>query len=152
MATTVQQIKKEYPLPVYNFKVRLGTENHSFVKVSGLNLQYSPITYRHGLSWREGEIQIPGLQQALNITLERGVITRNSEFWDWIQDLHYGIVEKRDLTVDLCNESGVPIISWMLKNVFPTQLDAPTFDAASNDVAIEQLQLMANGLFMEFHK
>jgi phage tail-like protein len=152
MATTVQAIKKEYPLPVYNFRVRLGTENHGFVQVSGLNLQYSPITYKHGLSWLEGEIQIPGSQQPLNVTLERGLIKRKSDFWDWIQDINFGLVVKRDLTVDLCDETGIPVISWMLKNAFPTQLDAPTFNVGSNEVAIEKLQLMANGLLVEYHK
>jgi phage tail-like protein len=37
-------------------------------------------------------------------------------------------------------------VSWKVINAFPTKLDAPTFSASSNDVAIESMELMADGV------
>jgi phage tail-like protein len=41
------------------------------------------------------------------------------------------------------------VISWKVVNAFPTKLTAPTFDAKSNDVAIETLELKADLITME---
>jgi phage tail-like protein len=41
------------------------------------------------------------------------------------------------------------VISWKVINAFPTKLDAPTFDASSNDVAIETMELRADNITIE---
>ena len=38
------------------------------------------------------------------------------------------------------------VIRWKLINAFHTKLDAPSFNATSNDVAVESLELMADGV------
>jgi len=58
-------------------------------------------------------------------------------------------VEKKDIYVRLCDEKGSAVISWKVINAFPTKLDAPTFDAKSNDAAIESFTLMADGVVIE---
>jgi phage tail-like protein len=58
-------------------------------------------------------------------------------------------VEKRDVFIRLCDEKGDAVISWKVMNAFPTKLTAPTFDAKSNDAAIETLELRADLITME---
>ena len=152
MTLTVDNIRKTFPLPTYNYKVRFGPDSYAFSQASGLNLQYDTITYRHGLSWFEGETQMPGRQQALNITLERGVVSSGSVLLEWIQSVRLGSVTKQDVIIDLCDENGTPTVSWTVQNAFPTQLEAPTLSASGNEVAIERLQLMGNGLLVEYHE
>ena len=41
------------------------------------------------------------------------------------------------------------MISWKAINAFPTKLSAPSFDAKSNDAAIETLDLQADLITME---
>jgi phage tail-like protein len=41
------------------------------------------------------------------------------------------------------------VVSWKATNAFPTKLSAPTFDAKSNDAAIETLDLQADFISME---
>ena len=55
-------------------------------------------------------------------------------------------VEKKDVVVRLCDEQGKPIISWKIVNAFPTKLDAPSFDAKSNEVAVESMELRADAI------
>lgn len=151
MAQTPQQIKDSFPLPAYNYRVRLGSDYYAFSQVSGLNLRYDTVTYRHGLSWLEGATHMPGIQQPVNVTLERGVVRQGSVLLDWINSVNLGSVDREDVIVDLCDEEGVPTVSWTIFNAFPTQLDAPEFNANSNEVAIERLQLTGNDLSIEFH-
>ena len=60
-------------------------------------------------------------------------------------------VEKEDVTIDLCDESGNPVISWVIRNAFPTKLDAPGFDANTNEVAIETLELRGSEITITYH-
>ena len=48
--------------------------------------------------------------------------------------------------LSLLDEAGVPALAWRLAKAVPTKLEAPTFDAAANDVAIESLELKARGI------
>ena len=41
------------------------------------------------------------------------------------------------------------MISWKVINAFPTKLDAPSFTASSNDVAVESMELMADCVVVE---
>ena len=38
------------------------------------------------------------------------------------------------------------MVSWRIKDAFPVKLHAPVFDATSNEIAIERLDLMAREL------
>ena len=149
--TTAATIKSAYPLPVYNYRVRIGDANTAFSEVSGLNLQYEPITYRHGLSWKEGTEHMPGMKQPLRITLKKGLTQRGNALSEWIGSIRQNKVEKRDLTVELCDEAGTPVVTWQVLRAIPLKLNAPGFNAASNNVAIEELELMAGDLQVTFH-
>jgi phage tail-like protein len=59
------------------------------------------------------------------------------------------VIEKKDIFVRLLDEAGQPVLSWKVLNAFPKQLDAPTFTANSNEVAIEAMTLMADGVVLE---
>ena len=45
MALTTDDIKKSYPLPVYNYKVEIGGVAIAFTEVSGLTIEYETTTY-----------------------------------------------------------------------------------------------------------
>lgn len=151
MPHDIATIKSSYPLPAYNFRVRVGTETVRFSQVSGLALQYDTAKYRHGLSWWEGEEDILGLRQEVTFSLQRGIVPRDSRLLEWIYQLPEWGVLHEDIIIDLCDEEGVPVVSWTAVNAYPTKLQAPAFDANSNDVAIETLEMKAHNLRIEFH-
>ena len=57
--------------------------------------------------------------------------------------------ETQHLHSSLTPSSGDAVISWKVINAFPTKLEAPAFDASSNDVAIESMELMADSVTIE---
>lgn len=151
MATDPGTIKRTYPLPAYNYRVRIGETALGFSEVTGLSLQYEPITYKHGLSWKEGAEYMPGMKQPLRITLKRGMVEQKADLLEWIGSVRQNKAEKRDVVIDLCDEAGVPVITWQVRKAIPLKLDAPSLNAASGDVAIESLEIMAGDLLISYH-
>jgi len=147
MATTVDDIKNEYPIPVYRFVVTLGDEAIAFSEVSGLDISYETITYKDGL----GKKHMPGQPSDVNISLKRGIVRKKSQFYDWINSISLNLIDKKDITVSLTNETGdEPLVTWTVTNAFPKKLTAPSFNGGSNEVAVESLELMADNVKIEF--
>jgi len=148
MATTVQDIANEYPIPVYRFVVSFGEESIPFSEVSGLDIGVDTITYKDGL----GKIHMPGQKTDVNITLKRGLVRQKSQFYDWISSMSLNLVDKKDITVSLTNETGTePLVTWKVMNAFPKKLTAPSVNGSSNEASVESLELMADDVTMEFH-
>ncbi len=152
MAQSIDEQKKQYPLPVYNYRVRIGSEIISFQSVSGLSIQYETATYRHGLSWQEGDLHVPVRSQPLNISLQKGLVRDGGVLLEWISLIRTDRLIKRDVFIDLCDEKGAASITWRVIDCFPIKLDAPSFEADRNEVAIETLELMAGALQITYHQ
>jgi phage tail-like protein len=155
MAVTAADIKSTYPLPVYNYKVEIGGVAIAFSEVSGLSIAYETTTYKESNTDQKAPgprvVHMPSQATATNITLKKGLIRTLSvaTFYKWIASIQINQVEKKDIYVRLCDEKGDAVISWKVINAFPTKLDAPTFDANSNDAAIESMELRADGIVIE---
>jgi phage tail-like protein len=153
MALTKDQIKNSYPLPVYNFRVEIDGTTVAFSEVSGLSVQHETATYIEsptaGLGPRR--MYMPSQPKPVTITLKKGVVTGVSvaTLYTWINSIQLNRVDKKDIAVRLCDENGAAVVSWKVLNAFPTKLDAPTFTASSNDVAIESMELMADSVSVE---
>lgn len=155
MAASKDDIKSAYPIPVYNYKVEIGPDTVAFSEVSGLSLGYETTTYKESPveSGSPGPrvMHMPAQATAPNITLKKGVVRGASiaALFGWIAGIRSNLVEKKDIFVRLCDENGDPVISWKVVNAFPTKLDAPSFDANATDVAVESMELMADGVSVE---
>jgi phage tail-like protein len=152
MAVSAGEIKATYPLPVYNFRVEIGADAVAFSEVSGLSIHYDVTTFKEcpigGGSAGPRVIHMPAQPQPVNVTMKKGVARASSAaaLYGWIKTVALNQVEKKDVVVRLCDEQGKPIISWKVVNAFPTKLDAPSFDAKSNEVAVESMELRADAI------
>ena len=153
MAMTKDQIKTAYPLPVYNFRVEIDGQTVGFSEVSGLSIAYETITYVESAIGGPGPrfMHMPGKPTPTKLTLKKGVVTGVSvaTLYAWVNTIQLNRVVKKDIAIRLCDENGVAVISWQVLNAFPTKLDAPSFTASSNDVAIETIELMADGIIVQ---
>ena len=150
MAMTKDQIKTAYPLPVYNFRVEIDGQTVGFSEVSGLSKGFETITYVESPTAGLGPryMHMPGKPVPPKITLKKGVVTGVSvaTLYEWVNSIQLNRVQKKDIAIRLCDETGAPVISWSVLNAFPTKLDAPSFTASANDVAIETIELMADAI------
>ena len=94
---------------------------------------------------------MPGMVSDIRFTMKKGVVKADSKLYDWINSTRVTTVEKKNITISLMDEKGeFPVVTWKVKNAFPVKLDAPSFDAKTNEVAIETLELMADDLKIEY--
>jgi phage tail-like protein len=154
MAISPEAIRTEYPLPVYNYRVEIESETIAFSEVSGLSIGYEVSTYKESpIAAVVGPrtFHMPSQSTPPTITMKKGLVLAKSlkSLYGWIQTVSINQIEKRNIFVRLVDEKGAPVISWKVVNAFPTKLTAPTFDAKSNDVAIETLELKADFITME---
>lgn len=142
MTTTTDEIKLQYPIPTYRFIVSLGEEQVPFTNASGLDINFDTIEYRDGTgNW----FKMPGQSQAVNITLSKGVFPGKNTLYEWINSIQLNQIEKKDIMISLTNEAETEIlVSWNISNAFPTSLTSPSFDATSNEIAVQQITLMAD--------
>lgn len=148
MATSKDVIQETYPLPVYSYQVTV--DNHrvmSFSEISGLTVEYEHVMYRHGYSFSMGIDLIRGKSKPINITLRRGVAKLRTYLYDWVKQ-----GDKRNVLIDLCDETGLAVVSWQVINALPFKLDAPSFNASASEVAIESLDLIAHDLKIVYHE
>ncbi len=155
MAITKDDIRKSYPLPVYNYKVEIDGQTVGFSEVSGLSIKYETAKYAEssaaggppGPRW----MYMPSQEGPATVTLKKGVVPTISiaTFFNWINSIQTNRVDKKDIFVRLCDEEGNAVVSWKIINAFPTKLDGPAFSAISNDVAIESMEVMADRVRIE---
>lgn len=149
MPLTRDQIAAAYPLPAYNFRVDVDGVTMSFAEVSGIVLSRETLTYRHGLSYREGEaIRAYRLDRYIPVSLKKGLVHRIAVLYDWLK-ADGGT--RRAVDVHLCNAGGKPVVTWHIAKAVAVKLEAPTLDANDNGVAVERLEIMAAGISLEHH-
>jgi len=135
-----------YPLPKFHFIVQWGGVRIGFTEVTGLDMQVEAIEYREGSSPEYSKIKMPGMHKFSNITLKRGTIQGDSDFYKWVNTINLTVSERRDIIISLLNETHAPVMTWKAKNAFPVKVQASDLKSDGNEVAIETLELAHEGL------
>ena len=135
-----------YPLPKFHFQVQWGGVRIGFTEVTGLDMQVEAIEYREGSSPEYSKIKMPGMHKFSNITLTRGTIQGDSDFYKWINTINLTVTERRDIIISLLNETHAPVMTWKAKNAFPIKVQASDLKSDGHEVAIETLELAHEGL------
>ena len=135
-----------YPVPVFQFRVEANGLSAEFSEVSGINTEVQVIEYRTGLSKNYSTIKMPGIAKHGNVSLKRGVLKGNNEFFDWVKQIKMNKVERINVQISLLDEEGNPVMQWQLRNAWPTKLTAPDLKANGNEVAIESIEFVHEGI------
>lgn len=138
-----------YPLPVFHFKVEWGGQNVGFSEASGLTQEVQLIEYRDGNSPDYSTVKMPGLHKYNNITLKRGIMKGDNDFFKWLNTVKLNTIERRNLTISLLNEEHEAVMVWKAVNAFPVKVEGPGLKASGNEVAIESIELAHEGLTLQ---
>lgn len=139
----------EYPLVKFHFQVEWGGTKIGFTEVSGLDVETEVVEYREGASKEYSKIKMPGMQKFSNITLKRGTFATDNEFFDWWNTVQLNTIERRNITISLLNENHDPIVVWKVKNAWPTKIQSTDLKADGNEVAIESMEIVHEGLTIQ---
>jgi len=138
-----------WPLPKFSFKVTWGGKEMSFQEVSGLDVQSEEIKYRAGDSPVFSVIKMPGLKKYGNVTMKKGVYKGDNKFWDWLVQIKLNVIKRVPVVISLLDENGKETMIWKLNNAWPTKIGSTDLKAESNEVAIESIEIVHEGLTIE---
>lgn len=138
-----------YPLVKFHFQVDWGGTKIGFTEVSGLDVETEVVEYREGASPEYSKIKMPGMQKFSNITLKRGTFKSDNEFYQWWNTVKLNTIERRDITIKLLNEEHEPVVVWKVKNAWPSKIQSTDLKADGNEVAIESMEIVHEGLSIQ---
>ena len=90
------------------------------------------------------------MQKFSNVTLKRGMFKGLESFVTWYDSIALNTVERRDVTIKLLNEQHQPVVAWKLKNCWPLKIQSTDLKADANETAIESMELVHEGLSIEY--
>lgn len=139
----------DYPLVKFHFQVDWGGTKIGFTEVTGLDVETEVVEYRVGSSPEYSKIKMPGMQKFSNITLKRGTFKSDNDYFKWWNTVKLNTIERRDVTISLLNEEHSPVVTWKIKNAWPTKIQSTDLKADGNEVAIESMEIVHEGLTIQ---
>ena len=133
----------------FNFSVLITLDGESkplceggFSACDGLELSIASKAIRSGGD-NGRMVHLGGPVTNGTLTLKRGM-TNSFDLWDWFQRVH--LDEQRHLratchVVSRAADRTTEQATWVLQRCLPTKLKMPSLDAATGQVAVEELQV-----------
>lgn len=138
-----------WPMPKFYFKVTWGDNEIAFQEVSGLDMQSEEIKYRHGNSKVFSVIKMPGMMKYGNVTMKKGVFKGDNKFFDWLIKIQMNKIDRVPVVISLLDTEDKAIMTWTLLNAWPTKLSSTDLKSEGNEVAIETIEIVHEGLTIE---
>jgi len=120
-----------------------GMPTAYFHSVSGLKIEIEVVEFREG---GVGDVhKLPGRVNYPNLVLKQG-FSGASELQKWAFRIAAGQFEHKNATIVISDQKNQVIVRYALTNGWPTKWEGPEFDASSNEVAIETIEIAHEGL------
>ena len=145
----------------FRFKVNLYNSasnqllcSGQFSEVTGFELTMEPKALQEGgRNW--GELQRSGITKFAPMVLKRGVTSVN-DLWSWFdastRGSNYGYRLHGEIIVlgnPINGKQENPVMTWRLEGVMATKFKGPDLNSTANQVAIEEIHLVHEGLELE---
>jgi phage tail-like protein len=135
-----------YPFKKYNYDLQIdGASVGGFSEISAPAITIEPIEYREGNFAVNTAGKQPGLVKYDNITLKWGITTSNV-LYEWAKEVENGTINRKTVVISLQDDQHKEIAKWTAINAWPTKYTAPDVNATANEVAVEQLELVHEGV------
>ena len=120
-----------------------GMPTAYFRSVSGLKVETEVIEFREGGT---GDVhKLPGRVKYTNLVLKQG-FSGAGELQKWAFRIAAGQFEHKNATIVISDQKAHVVARYTLANAWPTKWEGPDFDASSNEVAIETIEIAHEGL------
>jgi len=136
------------PHTTNRFYVEIGSVQQAiFKECSGLQAETEVLNYEEG-GVNGYQHKLPGRTKFQNVSLKWGISDSN-ELWDWYQDVMQGKIQRKNVSIVLCNQKGEEVKRWSFERAYPVKWQGPTFKADENAVAIETLDITHEGMTLK---
>ena len=134
------------PYRTFNFQLQIdGVPLGAFSEVSGLTAEGDAVDYREGTDLQPNVRKLTGLRKYSNITLKPPQKGSPSG----VRNIVNGQPDRRNVTIVLMNEARQPVLRWHAENAWVNKIEAPSFKAAGNEIAMESVELVHEGLTID---
>jgi len=135
--------------PYRNFRFRLeldGIETGAFSEATIPDSTTDPVDYREGNDATH-QRKLSGLTKYGNVTLKKGIID-NMELYDWRKSIEDSGAagNRKNISLILVDEEGNDKSRWDIVEAWPTKYDPSDFSAKGNEVLIETLEIVHEGI------
>jgi phage tail-like protein len=135
--------------PYRNFRFLLEIDS---IVQAGFSEVTIPDTTSDVVEYREGNEppwarKVPGLTKWGNLTLKWGT-TDSLELYNWRKLVEQGKMKdaRRKVAIIVQDEEGNPAARWEFDSAWPSKYDGPDLTAKGNDVAVEMLEIVHEGM------
>ena len=135
--------------PLTNFRYRLEIDG---LTIAGFSEVVIGETVTEIIDYREGNDaphvrKLSGLTKYGNVTLKRGMTT-SLELYDWHKQIVDGQVgtARKNVVIVVADETGADKARFVVTDAWPTKYSASELDARGNEVLIETLELVNEGI------
>jgi phage tail-like protein len=135
--------------PLRNFRFRLEIDQITQGYFSEVNIGD---TTTEAIDYREGTEpthvrKLPGLTKYGNITLKWGV-TDSMELYEWHKNIVAGGIgdQRKTVKIVVIDEAGADKASFLVSEAWPTKYDPSDLNGKGNEVFIELLELVNEGI------
>ncbi len=135
--------------PYRNFRFRVeidGIQTASFAEATIPDTTTDSVDYREGTDL-PFQKKLSGLTKYGNITLKRG-LTDSVEIYQWRKSVEDAgaIKARKNISLVLIDEEGNDKARWDIMEAWPTKYSPSGFSAKANEVVIETLELVHEGI------
>jgi phage tail-like protein len=130
----------------------LGTGG--FSECTGLEVEMDVSEYQEG-GHNDRVVQRAGRAKYPKLVLKRGMLLGSAgrvvpELWTWLQDAVAGTrpIRRYDGFVQVLDLDQIPVATWRFRRALPAKLAGPQLNARTGEVAIEELHLAHEGLWL----
>lgn len=135
--------------PYRNFRFRVEIDG---IQIAGFSEATIPDSTTDPIEYREGtdpthQKKLSGLTKYGNITLKRG-LTDSMDIYDWYKGVAQtgALKARKNISLILIDEEGNDKSRWDIVEAWPTKYDASDFSAKGNEVVIESLEIVHEGV------
>jgi phage tail-like protein len=122
-----------------------------FRDVTGIGSTSEVVPYKAGRKNDYHTIQmVPGRLQWTEVSCKRG-ITSAMDAWKWRAEVEQGNVEapRANASIDMVDQTGAEVPRWNFIRCWPTSVQGPALNSATNDVGVEELKFTHEGCVRE---
>jgi phage tail-like protein len=135
--------------PYRNFRFRVeidGITTAAFSEATIPDSTTDPVDYREGTD-PTYQRKLSGLTKFGNITLKKG-LTDSMELYKWKKSVEEkgAMSARKNISLILVDEGGADKARWNIIEAWPTKYDPSDFSAKANEVVIESLELIHEGV------
>jgi phage tail-like protein len=139
--------------PYRNFRYRLeidGIDQGGFSEATVPDQTVDVVEYREGNEPNPATVRkLTGLTKYGNLTLKWG-ITDSMDLYNWHKDVTLGKIEsdklRKNISVIVIDEAGNDKSRWNFVQAWPSKYDPPDLNAKGNEVSIETLEIVHEGM------